>query len=367
MSKLGGYLIGYGIKKKDGEFKKVIFDKPIHNTITKHCLNNLLTFDGTNAITTDSKNYCSMFVRSIDYNSASSTRYGVIEYAAIGDGTGTTSTNDSALKNMIGTYTNVKQTGNDWCGTYYDDTNAIVKLRVSHKFTVENDCTVREIGWFNRIYPDGAYTMSARVQLDVPVPLSAGETFYSIYELRVSLQGVEKFSDFGGLGGGYKVNCAIRYSYSGYNSYYRKFFPEIQSNGRALLETGANTKPDISGDCCNIIPPWANVGFRARKLSVNLNKTKAIMTVSSGVSFAQSYTATVKDYVMDSFYRDTEFLLNPAMLTGDCYGFVFDGVLYRFGIYDENNNFTPTTITVPNALKVTVRQSWSTDLLTPTA
>lgn len=35
MAKLGGALIGYGIKKRNGEEKKVIFDKPIHNTITK--------------------------------------------------------------------------------------------------------------------------------------------------------------------------------------------------------------------------------------------------------------------------------------------------------------------------------------------
>lgn len=365
-AKLGGYLLGYGVRKKDGTFTKVVLDKPIHNTITKHCLNNLLMFNGTNAVSTSSLDYCSMFVRSIDYNGSSS-RYGVIEYAALGDGTGTTSTDDSTLKHMVGTYTNTKQTGNDWCGTYYDDTNAIIKLRVSHKYEITNSFTVREIGWFNRIYPDGEYTMSARVQLDKPVPVVDGDTFYSIYEVQLSLQDVERFSDLGGLGGGYKVNCAIRYTYRGYNSYYNKCFPEIQSNGRALLETGNNTTTNISGNCCNIIPCWANVGYRARKLNANLNKTKAIMTVDSGVNFSQSYSATVKPYVLDSFYRDTEFVLNPAMTSGNCYGLEFDGVLYRFGTYDENNTFTPTSVTLPGALKVTVRQSWSTDQLQPTA
>lgn len=109
MAKLGGALIGYGIKKRNGEEKKVIFDKPIHNTITKSCLNNLLTFDGTNATPTTNLtgNYLSLFVKSAQ----ASERYGVFNSSALGDGTGETSVNDTELKHRVTDVTSTKKTG----------------------------------------------------------------------------------------------------------------------------------------------------------------------------------------------------------------------------------------------------------------
>lgn len=360
-NKLGGYLLGYGVKKKTGELTEVMFDKPIHNTITKHCINNLLMFNGTNAISTDTsgKDYCSMFVQCIGGNSG---RYGVINFSAIGDGFGQTSTDDNALVHQIGPYSSTKKTGPGWSQTTIDDQNAIFKLRISHIHSIDSSFDVKEIGWFNRIYPDGEYSMSARVQLDTPVSVESGDEFYSIYEIQVGFQDVERFSDLGGFGGGYKVNCGIYYPSYAASNY---CFPYIDYNGVGLLHpNNHSTAPTTAA--IHITPPWTSINFRALRYTTNIAKWKSLInTYAQGYDY--SYSFFCKDYVQDSFYRDTVFTLNPAMLGENCYGLVFDGTLYRFGTFDENDNFTPTPIAIKSALQVTVRQSWSTDLLQPSA
>ena len=178
-AKLGGCLIGYGLKKKNGEFTKVIFDKPIHNTITKHCLNNLLMFNGDNTLPSNNNghnvaNNESIFVKSAN----TSERYGVFDHCGLGNGTGTTDVNDTELKNLIGEITRTKKSGSGWCGTTIDSASANIKLRISHTHNITNNFTITEIGWFNRIYPSGEFTLSSRVQLDIPITVENGDTFF---------------------------------------------------------------------------------------------------------------------------------------------------------------------------------------------
>lgn len=358
---LGGYLIGYGLQRKNGDFSKVIFDRPIHNTITKHCLNNLLMFNGTNAISSDTtgKDYCSMFVQCVGGGSG---RYGVINFSALGDGVGQTRTDDNTLRHQIGPYTSTKKTGDGWSQTVIDEANAKFKLRIAHTHSITTSFVVKEIGWFNRIYPDGEYSMSARVQLDVPVPVEPGDVFYSIYEIQVSFQEVERFSDLGGLGGGYKVNCGIYFpNYSDANY----CFPYINANGVGILNpSGGNTVPKDSA--VHITPPWTSSTKRALRYTSDINKWKALINTYAG-GYVSSYSFFCKDYVLDSFYRDTVFTLNPSMLGDTCYGLVFDGTLYRFGTFNESGTFTATPVNINSALQVTVRQSWSAGELQPTA
>jgi hypothetical protein len=376
MAKLGGALIGYGIKKRNGEEKKVIFDKPIHNTITKSCLNNLLTFDGTNAqpsTSNDIGNYLSLFVKSTQ----SSERYGVFNSAALGDGTGETSVNDTELKHRVTDATSTKKAGNGWCGTVIDNENAIIKLRISHTHTINENFVVKEIGWYNQKWQELVYSLSARVQLDEGIQVESGDEFYSIYELTIQFQGVERFSDFAGLGvGGYKVNAGIQEYGANY------YFPTIDNNGN----------PIGCGDYFD--PQWSPVIWPAymyyKKISTyyaagksgivfgtnDKNKLKPF-TINSDYGFFNTFsergavvsaveeTFTIKDYVSDSFFRDFETLFTFPQSSNQYYGFLCNGTFYRFGTFDEQGNFTPTPITINGALKITSRQSWSTDLLTP--
>ena len=377
MAKLGGALIGYGIKKRNGDEKKVIFERPIHNTITKSCLNNLLTFDGTNAqpsTSNDIGNYLSLFVKSTQ----ASERYGVINSAALGDGTGETSVNDTELKRRVTDATSTKKKGAGWCGTIIENENAIIKLRISHTHVINENFVIKEIGWYNQKWQELVYSLSARVQLDEGIPVESGDEFYSIYELTIQFQDVERFSDFAGLGvGGYKVNAGKQIN----GNYY---FPLIDTNGNPA---GVGDYLNCSQYFSTIFPPY--MVYRKLSLFEYAGKSGVIFglkNVSKQKSFTNSsypffYTSgsyengsiisatteqiTYKDYVQDSFYRDYETVFVFPQSSQQYYGFLCNGTFYRFGTFDEQDNFTPTPITINGALKITCRQRWSTDLLTP--
>lgn len=366
-TKLGGCLVGYGLKKKDGTFKKVIFAKPIHNTITKHCLNNLLTFDGTNAaapiINSDNNraaNWGSLFVKASDIQA---TRYGVFNSCALGDGTGETSVNDTELKHRVTNATPTKKTGSNWCLTTFENNSAQIKLRVSHTHTIDTDFTIKEIGWYNQTWSELSYTLSSRVQLDEFIDVENGDEFYSIYEITVSFQGVEKFNDLAGLGGGLKTNAI--YNNSDFIS-----FPLISSSGNGYVRKSAtnNYFTSILLDRAMTCPiPWFmdSLAGAVCVVKTNLPKLTPFLTNSIYQFGSYSYSRTLKDYTPDSFYRDTELLVNPSATTGNIYAIEAMGTIYRFGTFDENDVFTPAPVTIDGALRLTVRQSWSTDLLTP--
>lgn len=367
-AKLGGCLIGYGLKKKDGTFKKVMFDKPIHNTITKHCLNNLLMFNGTNATPTGNYtgNYLSLFVKS----SQTSDRYGVINSCCLGDGTGETSVNDTDLKHRVSAQTTTKKNGNNWCGTSLDGENVIIKLRVSHTHAISQNFTVKEIGWYNAINESGVlnYTLSARVQLDEFIDVENGDTFYSIYELSISFQGVEKFNDFAGLGvGGYKVNGLCGYTYGSSTSYP---FPFIDANGYPITNSNGGVA-SYTDRFIQFSPIWCTNYLNLESTIItDWNKTKAYQSTVNVLRDNMRISYSINNlnaYIEDSYKRDCELIINPSALGSDIYGISVFGTYYRFGTFDENDNFTPTPVTINGALRLTVRQSWSTDLLTPAA
>jgi hypothetical protein len=364
---LGGHLIGYGIKKPNGEETKVIFPNPIHNTITKYCINNLLTLNGSNAVATANQlnNYLSMFVKS----SGTSDRYGVFNFSALGDGTGNTTVDMSELVSRRTDYTDTKQTGDGWSGSSWNINNASIIIRISHSHAISTDFTVREIGWYNRIYPDGAYEMSARVKLDAPVPVETGDTFYSIYELTVSFQQMERFSDLGGLGGGYLVNAGTTYGW---------FFPQLNTSCNPWIGEGYENYTQVIPTVRPAYDLTGKLGNYAHAYSTNIVLTKTNVDVQTALStrphplgdssdvLTYSNVETVaRDYVADSLYRDYE-ILTPG-ISGTIYGIAVNGTYYRFGKFDANDAFTPTPVTLNSAYKFRVRQSWSTDLLQPSA
>jgi hypothetical protein len=365
MAKLGGALIGYGIKKKNGEERKVIFDKPIHNTITKSCLNNLLKFNGGNGLSSNTQypglDMCSIFVKSVDFNGSSS-RYGVFNSCALGNGTGVTSVDDTQLKNKIGDYTDTKKTGDGWCGYSLDYQNATIRLRVSHTHSINENFTIKEIGWFNRIYPDGVYSLSSRIQLDNFIDVESGDEFYSIYEIIVSFQDEEKVPEFSGLNvGGYSVNACTIPTYSNACC----CFPYINTSGTGSIHI-SNGWPVVAQNSCWIDFVWTQVQYKVRILKSNWAKNKPITEQDARIlNYDFVYESVVRDYTENSFYRDVEFTIPQSELGADVYGIEILGTLYRFGTFDGQENFTPTPITINNALKITCRQSWSTDLLTP--
>jgi hypothetical protein len=78
----------------------------------------------------------------------------------------------------------------------------------------------------------------------------------------------------------------------------------------------------------------------------------------------------VAPYTTNSFYRDITISLSPAWAANsDLYGILINGTAYIFGYYDETNDNTwvPQTLHKDDSTLWTIkqRQSWSTDLLSP--
>lgn len=369
-AKLGGYLVGYGLKKRNGEEKRVIFDRPIHNTITKSCLNNLLTFDGTNSVpTTDLEgNYNSWFVKS----SQNSQRYGVFNSCCLGDGIGDTSVNDADLKHRVTEQTTTKKNGAGWCGYTIDGANSVIKLRVSHAHSISQDFTIKEIGWYNAISQGGLlnYTLSSRVQLDEFVDVESGDEFYSVYEISIGFQKEEVVNDVNLFGVPYKKINGL-YSPTNWN----KFSIPVWGTDCIPYSNGSTSYGDYP--YITICPPYLNKNFFGYNNIAGPNICKVsggtwngnipvYFTNNSYLTFANSYISNidVKNYEQDSFRRDVEYLLAPGWGGQNEKGICLNGTVYLFGHY-ESGVWVEETVDLSNQLKITNRMSFSTDLLTP--
>lgn len=359
--KLGGYLVKWALKKKDGRYYERDCKK--HNTITKSCLNNILEFNGPGSVVPNNTN--DYYGYNLWWNvgrSGTNTRYGVFNFCALGNGTGETSLDDTALKNKVGDYTT-----NKWSGQYgssRNTSNNTFSYRLAHVHTITESFTIKEIGWFNRIYPDGVYSLSARVQLDEFVNVEPGDTFYTVYELVLSFPK------------SHAVNIPI--------------LGKAISLQKNAINTGASGNPPCfptvpisatgfigpyGGQSCPIILPAYCFGlsdinntpnYTFNYMTTDNPNVEVINQLPSWASYNISPSeVNLHSYTQDSFYRDFE--LSYTARNVNIYSFVINGCILRLGEYDENNNFVPNPYYMDKALKFTLRQRWSTDLITPAA
>lgn len=353
-TKLGGRLVKWALKKKDGRY--IERGCNIHNTITKSCLNNLFEFNGPGSVIPNNNND---YLGSNLWVTASGTnnRYGVLNSCALGDGTGETSVNDTSLKNMRGAYTTTKKSG--WCGTINDFANNICKIRIAHMHTITDNFTIKEIGWFNRIYPDGVHTMSARVQLDEFIDVEAGDTFYTIYELQIQLT-LPYAVTLPILG---KAVCNEKLRTLGNSDF---TIPAIDSNGNGVVGVG-------NWGSVRMIPAYS-IGLWGYGSDYSLNystlSNNNADNLITNTSWSNNYgvspiSHSVDSYQLDSFYRD--YMIELAAPNLSVYAIGVNGCSMRFGEYDGNNNFIPNPFDGSKALRFNMRQRISTDLLTPSA
>lgn len=359
--KLGGYLVKWALKKKDGRYYERDCKK--HNTITKACLNNLLEFNGPNSVVPNNSNdYAGYNLLWDNGRSGTNTRYGVFNFCALGNGTGGTSLDDTDLKNRVGGYTSTK-----WNGQYNSSRNTsnnTFSYRMAHTHTITESFTIKEIGWFNRIYPDGAYSLSARVQLDEFIDVEAGDTFYTVYELVLQFP-TSHAVDIPILGKAISLQKnAINTGVSG-DPY---CFAQIFSSGYGSIgPSGNRTCPIILPAYCFGLPNITYLNaYVFNYITTDNANVEVISQLPNWDSYGQRpFEVNLHAYTQDTFYRDFE--LSFAAVNATVYSFVVNGCILRLGEYDENNNFVPNPYYMDKALKFTLRQRWSTDLITPAA
>lgn len=384
--KLGGKLTKCGVVRNGCEIDLKI--NPVHNTITKSCLNNLLKWNGTNSLPDGTNNlrevaslWCS--------NQTGNTRTGVFNYCAFGDGTAPTSVNDTELKNKISGYTSAKKTSSGDCGVYHVSGDYSFIVRITHKFSAASqNCQIKEIGWFNKVEPNGEYTLSSRVVLDYPIDINTGDVFYCSYEITVTVDEPSIYS-FNGIQGITHIRkCSSLYAKaSQFTNDNTDFpFPFLRTNGTGCAYFSGTTC--YGSEIWN--PVWAcNVSWGANAqrtgralfylddnfLYSELNKNKNIW--NSGNYTSTTFTSCfngikqfdVDNYTEDSFRRYCTVTVDSSWATNKLiYSFIFAGEEFTLGTM-QDETFVPTPYGKLDDKEwiLRFRQSWSTDLLTPAA
>lgn len=369
--KLGGYLVGYGISHNNKKKFEKWLDKPKHNTITKYMLNGLLQYNGDNTCYSLINNGNYVNAAFIRCSSSNITRTGVINYGAYGTGTGTTKVSDTDLKNRVSDFSTNRVCYKDVSNTYYngtycDTTTRTHKYRIATNFgQVSQSVTVTEVGLFHRIEPDGSYYMTARVELDEPITLEEGDSFYFIYEIHI------KFSDESFI----KIPSINMYARKINNIYSTdKNYWSLNNNssGYNRISYSNNNIYGYGSDSSYggkrpvyAIPSSIAIYTSSQQFNGNFNASSSSVTSYNYNTF--SYT--IEDYVVDSFQRDYNIELYPHFAPNkDIYALVVNGEAYQFGDYNEQTGvFTPRPWHKNDnvSVKMKFRQSWSTDLLTP--
>lgn len=385
--KLGGELVGYSICHNNGNEETVTLEKPIKNTITKNCLNNLLMFNGSNALGT-LVDGASLFI-----SCGSGTRTGVFNYCAYGSSSAGSSVDDTDLKQRTSNIISTKQAGQNYLNCSYFGSNGIVKMRVSHKFpAASNDTTIREIGWFHKVEPSGDFTLSARVNLNYPIELVQGEVFSVTYQLTIILD--SNFSILKNVIDGFDVRKRAFIQPPNTNTWNGNTLNPIPTSGKDGIATiltsdfwshkgeaakypvfcinnqwhsydgNSNFRQSWGGNITPILKSFSMPDVMTTEYQYN-----NIITTQEEYSFLGHGTITIKPYTLNSFYRDYVIVEDNIWAENrDMYGYIYNGEIYQFG-HEEDGTFTPAPFHKDTAktMRFTFRQSWSTDLLHPSA
>lgn len=222
---LAGYLVGIGIHHADGSETYTKLDKPIHNRIVKTGINQLLMYNGTPTDgyyyntsgswppSNNSRGWTPQYNVYPIFRNNLGNHYGCLHFCQFGTDNTPTKFFQTELNAPYkpGVYTDKLKTGTPYTYTHADDWNK-VSIYITHEHApVEEDVTVREIGYFGRCTRDTIteYLMFSRIALDEPIILKKGEYLFNTYKLVCTVDKEEKdIENFGGLEG---INAHYRY------------------------------------------------------------------------------------------------------------------------------------------------------------
>ena len=369
---LGGYLVGIGKRKTNGEVVYQELDKPIHNRITSVGLDHLFQFSGSSKPDlTSSTSYVPYLWVDKGGNKTYGFRAGAINYMSFGSGNTATAFTDTALANEIATPIETKYVASGSSSTQtlngvHVNSFGNYSFRVSHESdAAASSVTINEIGWWGAYGTTSTYSnkvLFARVVLPSPITLSTGEKLITTYQLdEVNANtSVSSISDFFGLkdSDGNTLQAQQRitryetgYSHTGFNAVISE--PYITSAGTGAM----NNATEMNGfspaytvlESSTLYGYFAyndtgtNTGFPTRDERVYYVATK----FSNGGGTYSASLDTYNGVGSTNKYRDKIYVvgaMNPGMSSTsdykDIYCLVLNGMMYRFG-YDDNGTWTP--------------------------
>lgn len=371
---LGGKLVGIGKIRTDGTMEHQFLEKPIKNKIVSTGLDHMLRYKGDNTAYYGVYNdYANWIIGAL----GGQEHWCPLTFSSFGTSAESTSFFDEGLKEWIGTRTSTKVSGNGLCGTKI---NAFgnYSFRVTHKHNaVSETTTVNEIAWFGR-YGSSTYTypMFSRVVLDTPIVLSAGEQLITTYQLDVQYAGTQEENiSFFGLtdvnGQPLKAQKKL-VVYQKKNTSYdwqEEISPSyIDSSG---VSNSSNTAISFAHPC--VVPnsysstgyqytgglfysigslqlPSDGVSINPQSYSSSYEKSYYVpITSGSQISSATYDFGKLNEYNgvgRTTKYRDVTYVIGAYLpMIGasngykDITNFACRGYAYRFGYYDEGNNW----------------------------
>lgn len=387
---LHGLVVGLGKIRKDGSKEFRWLDKPIHNRIVSGGLDYFLKLNGSNSNFYNgvywglNRNLFNPWRRYQTSESSYSPYNGCLQFMSIGtDGTAT-SFSDTALKSQVGGYSETPAYSvAPYNGTMVEERNTkVLHLRITlQSVAVENETTIREVGWHGKIYGQENYPLFSRVVLPSPVTLASGEQLTVCYQMNVTLGWDEQEISSSILSGlldsdGNQVRayskrlvnngCGNRYigqfgCYDSITEYYINTYGNGSGSNEATPTAGYTVIP--SNLRYVMSPPFltftADTNFSAKILSYSTNSNFNYPVNDNGsVSFpsvnygSSNGSYQVSDHTDGTNYRDISVTVAPdwpSQSEGyqDIYGLVYFGCFIRFGYYDNTDPSNPVWVPKP--------------------
>ena len=405
---LHGLVVGLGKIRKDGSKEFHWLDKPIHNRIVQGGIDYLLTYNGSNS------NYYNMsnnngpncvynpWRRMLNGGESSTCPYnGALQYMAIGTGSTATKFIDTALVAQVGGYSETPAYSTVPYNGFMVETRdtKTLHLRITlQSVAVENVTTVREVGWFGKIYGQSVYPMFSRVVLPTPVELAAGEILIVCYQLNVTL-GWDEYELSSSLLSGLldsDGNQLRAYSKRLVNNFLTNNslgnwlsssaanndrIPEyiIAGNGSGSYSNSTSTSlySNSALDMTNsnqwykyvMMPPFVRQTFAYSSdansygrpswcLLYNISGNNvepipsATMVIPESKYNSTIGSYTIEDHVSGTNYRDITVTADPSwpnMASGytDVYAIIYNGMVIKFGHYDNADPSNPVWVPKP--------------------
>lgn len=373
---LGGKVVGIGKTRKDGSFEYRELENPVHNRIVAKGLDNLLTYNGDDALPDSIYSVSGFLVMGCDwYYGGRWGNGGVMTYSRVGDSDTPTSFHDTELGHPTTEITGNTRRDNPYCGTKAVGDRTI-GYRVTHQHNITESGQVKEIGWYKKVKDN--YELFSRVVLDFPIDVDAGETLWVTYELdmtfmkttNVVVPGVvdidgnplqaevtntryitnsgDRWTDPSGdtccpifvYRDGYSSDFAYTYGYGRYSSSSHRW-----SQAFTPIWTW-HTWEDYYGGAYNGI--MAVIGSDAQ-----INYTGNVTTNPVGrpaLEFTNQGIRKIHKYRLGSFYRDATITLGaswPSMNTEeyrDISQIIVNSTSYKFGYWDNTDPDNPVWV-----------------------
>lgn len=380
-NKIGGALVGVGIRHRDGSTDFKWLARPKHNRIVSGGIDHILEYNGLTSGGLTLPHYLDTPILVSPFFGHHDEHYGALFFCARGTGTSATTSTMTGLEAQVGAFTSSLKTENPFFGTSPNYTTREIKFRVTHVHDAETSAqTITELGWFGQYGSDATKRMFSRVVMESPVTLDTGEQLITTYELTIQREpALATSTTIGGLQAQIKHTGELTQSSAWSGDISDCFYIRAGSSDLAGTKVayGALSLQPWAMITDKDTATWTNAAHPGAAFFPGIySSDKSFPPDSSGEWTSPSYSISSSgdvsqefvDYVEGTGYRDIRFIMGAQWPDGKVSisipYMVVRGIAIRFGHYDTDGTTwvsTPLTKGANQRLTVTLRTAYTTD------